>query len=289
MEGTAGASAARLGGREGRSSRRLGFLGKRSSPGTWLLPRSLPLRAPLAPCFHPPESLRCRIAEQPPQLATASQRHHDRPRRRSGPRRRLRRRRPGESRARARARVPACPRARAPALGTDRARSVEHRPPRSVEPAAPRPPRETGETSAVGGSSSPGGGGRAVPRARPPARPPPAPVEVARRHQRTSTDSPHGPAALRLRRPARALCSRGRLSRTSPVCAAPTPRAAPRARPVVDRGPAQRASGGSRNPNNAGTGAGHGGRAGGAGLRHHAGPPLPATPVVPPDIIDAQT
>ena len=29
-----------------------GCLGRRSSPGTWLSPRSLPPRAPLAPCFH---------------------------------------------------------------------------------------------------------------------------------------------------------------------------------------------------------------------------------------------
>ena len=38
-------------------ARRQGFLGRRSSPGTWRFPRSLPPRAPLAPCFHPPETL----------------------------------------------------------------------------------------------------------------------------------------------------------------------------------------------------------------------------------------
>ena len=41
----------------GRKARRQGCLGRRSSPGTWLFPRSLPPRAPLAPCFHPPETL----------------------------------------------------------------------------------------------------------------------------------------------------------------------------------------------------------------------------------------
>ena len=41
----------------GRKARRQGCLGRRSSPGTWRFPRSLPPRAPLAPCFHPPETL----------------------------------------------------------------------------------------------------------------------------------------------------------------------------------------------------------------------------------------
>ena len=265
------------GGREGRDSRRLGCLGRRSSPGTWLFPKSLPLRAPLAPCFHPPESLRMQNRRAGPQPPAAP----------------------------ARATMLALAAALALAAVSGAAAQASPAPARARPRARHRPRAVGGAPTAVGGArrapaaaangrderrggllSSPRGGGRAAPRAPAPALSP-APVEVARRHQRTSTDRPHGPVALRLRRPA--LCSRGRLSRTSPVRAAPTPRAAPRARPVVDRGPAQRASGGSRNPNNAGTGAGHGGRAGGAGLRHHAGPPLPATPVVPPDIVDAQT
>ena len=40
----------REGGRKGHGVQ--GCLGRRSSPGTWLSPRSLPPRAPLAPCFH---------------------------------------------------------------------------------------------------------------------------------------------------------------------------------------------------------------------------------------------
>ena len=41
-------------GEGGRNSRRPGDLGRLFSPGTWIFPRSLPPRAPLAPCFHPP-------------------------------------------------------------------------------------------------------------------------------------------------------------------------------------------------------------------------------------------
>ena len=52
-EGERGTSAARLGGREGRNSRLPGCLGRRSSPGTWRFPRSLPpARAP-RPLFSP--------------------------------------------------------------------------------------------------------------------------------------------------------------------------------------------------------------------------------------------
>ena len=36
-----------------RKARRQGFLGRRSGPGTWRFPRSLPPRAPLAPLFSP--------------------------------------------------------------------------------------------------------------------------------------------------------------------------------------------------------------------------------------------
>ena len=282
MEGTAGASAARLGGREGRNSRRPRFLGKRSGLGSWLFPRYLPPRAPLAPCFHPPEpSLRCRIAEQDPSrqphppappCSPSPPRWPSPPSPAPLPRRVPRVGRPARpprgkrSPPPARARARQAPRSAPTAVGAPP--TAVGAPPTAVAGARRAPAAAAnGRDERRGGLlSSPRGGGRAVPRARPPARPPPAPVEVARRHQRTSTDSPHtvGPAALRLRRPA--LCSRDRLSRTSPVRAAPTPRAAPRGRPVVDRGPAQRAS-----------------------EREEALGTL-TTPVVPPDIIiDAQT
>ena len=48
-EGEAGASAARLGGRGAGMHGVRGCLGRRFSPGTWIFPRSLPPRAPLAP------------------------------------------------------------------------------------------------------------------------------------------------------------------------------------------------------------------------------------------------
>ena len=61
---TSGASAARLG-EGGRNSRRQGCLGRRAGPGTGLSPRSPPLSAPLAPCFHPPATLLWdRLAQQ---------------------------------------------------------------------------------------------------------------------------------------------------------------------------------------------------------------------------------
>ena len=46
------------GGEGGWNARRQGCLKRRSSLGTWNFPRYLPPRAPLAPCFHPPETLR---------------------------------------------------------------------------------------------------------------------------------------------------------------------------------------------------------------------------------------
>ena len=39
-----------------------GCLERLSGPGTWLSPRSLPPRAPLAPCFHPPETLNHQVS-----------------------------------------------------------------------------------------------------------------------------------------------------------------------------------------------------------------------------------
>ena len=45
-------------GEGGRNSRRQGCLGRRFSPGTWNFLDLCPPRAPLAPCFHPPETLR---------------------------------------------------------------------------------------------------------------------------------------------------------------------------------------------------------------------------------------
>ena len=42
------------GGGNGGSHGVQGCLGRRSSPGRWISPHNLPLRGPLAPCFHPP-------------------------------------------------------------------------------------------------------------------------------------------------------------------------------------------------------------------------------------------
>ena len=50
---TAGGECGAPRGEGGRNARCQGYLGRRSSPGTWNFPRSLPPRAPLAPCFHP--------------------------------------------------------------------------------------------------------------------------------------------------------------------------------------------------------------------------------------------
>ena len=47
----------RASGEDGRNTRRQGCLGRRSGPGTWIFPDIWPPRAPLAPCFHPPETL----------------------------------------------------------------------------------------------------------------------------------------------------------------------------------------------------------------------------------------
>ena len=56
----------RASGEGGRNARHQGCLGRRSSPGTWHFPRSLPLSAPLPPCFHPPEHTPVKI---PPRRA----------------------------------------------------------------------------------------------------------------------------------------------------------------------------------------------------------------------------
>ena len=45
----------------GRNSPRQGCLGRRAGPGTRPSPRSQPPRAPLAPCFHPPDRLSVRL------------------------------------------------------------------------------------------------------------------------------------------------------------------------------------------------------------------------------------
>ena len=50
----------RASGEGGRKARRQGCLGRRFSPGTWPFPDLCPPRAPLAPCFHPPETLQSR-------------------------------------------------------------------------------------------------------------------------------------------------------------------------------------------------------------------------------------
>ena len=56
MRPTAGASAARLGGGR-RNSRRQGVPWEEFQPGDLAFPQISAPRAPLAPCFHPPETL----------------------------------------------------------------------------------------------------------------------------------------------------------------------------------------------------------------------------------------
>ena len=61
-------------GEGGRNARRQGCIGRRSSPGTWIFPRSPPPRAALTPCFHPPESLHTQIVamKQPAAIGTST-------------------------------------------------------------------------------------------------------------------------------------------------------------------------------------------------------------------------
>ena len=104
-------------------ARRQGFLGRRSSPGTWRFPRSPPPRAPLAPLVLPPESL---------QRAPRAEDGFDAGRGEAG---RRGRREPGHARRPARKR-----RAGAGARRRPRRRPRPRRPRRGAPPLRPAPP-----------------------------------------------------------------------------------------------------------------------------------------------------